>query len=137
MMIEAFGRKERTMTVGHGQQVWVFPDGDLPPPGEPGLPIDGHESLIVLNAGDEEAEIEINVYFADRDPKTGLNVSLPAKRVRCFRLDEPLGDEGFEIPFGQYALRLRSSMPVVAQIGRADVRQPNLAYYTILGYAAD
>lgn len=42
-----------------------------------------------------------------------------------------LGDKE---PFGQYALVLKSSEPVVAQISRMDVRQPNLAYYTVMGH---
>lgn len=125
------------MATGEGKRVWIFPDGDLPPAGEAGLPLEGHESLIVLNTGDQEADIEIDVYFEDREPETGLKVAVPGRRVRCFRLDRPLGDTGFEVPFGQYALRLRSTVPVVAQIGRADVRQPNLAYYTTLGYGTD
>ena len=123
--------------MGDGKKVWIFPDGDLPPPGGPELSLQGHESLIVLNTGGEDAEIEIDVYFPDREPVVGIDVSVPAKRVRCFRLDTPLSSRRYQIPFGQYALRLRSSVPVVAQIGRADVRQPNLAYYTTLGYAAD
>jgi len=125
------------MDRGDGKRVWIFPDGDLPPAGVPGLPLEGHESLIVLNTGDAEAEIEIDVFFSDREPETGLRVSVPARRVQCFRLDKPIGDRSFQIPFEQYALRLRSSVPVIAQIGRADVRQPNLAYYTILGYGSD
>ncbi len=125
------------MSQGDGKKVWIFPDGDLPPAGEPDLPLEGHESLIVLNTGDAEAEIEIDVYFPHREPEAAVKVSVPARRVQCFRLDKPLGDRGYRIPSGQYALRLRSTAPVIAQIGRADVRQPNLAYYTILGYATD
>ncbi len=125
------------MPCGDGHRVWIFPDGDLPPKGEEGLPLEGHESLIVLNTGDEDAHIEIDVYFEDREPETGLKVEVPARRVRCFRIDQPLGDRGFQVPFGQYALRLRSDVPVVAQIGRADVRQPNLAYYTTIGFGSD
>jgi len=120
--------------MAEGHRTWIFPDGDLPPAGEEGLPLEGHESLIVLNTGDEDAHIEIDVYFEEREPETGLKVKVPARRVRCFRIDQPLGDRGFEVPFGQYALRLRSDVPIIAQIGRADVRQPNLAYYTTIGY---
>lgn len=125
------------MSEGNGQKVWIFPDGDLPPAGEPDLPLEGHESLIVLNTGDERADIEIDVYFSDREPELGLKVSVPARRVRCFRVDQPLGDRQFQVPFGQYALRLRSTRKIIAQIGRADVRQPNLAYYTTIGYGCD
>jgi len=118
-----------------GKRTWIFPDGDLPPRGEDDLPLEGHESLIVLNTGDEEAQIEIDVYFEDREPELGLKVEVPARRVRCFRVDKPLGDRAFQVPFGQYSLRLRSSVPIVAQIGRADVRQEKLAYYTTPGYS--
>ncbi len=125
------------MSAGNGHKIWIFPDGDLPPPGEPGLPLEGHESLIVLNTGDQDAHIEIDVYFSDREPEEGLKVTVPARRVRVFRIDKPLGDRGFQVPMGQYALRLRSDVNIVAQLGRADVRQPNLAYYTVLGFGTD
>ncbi len=125
------------MSNADGRRVWIFPDGDLPPAGEPGLPLEGHESLIVLNTGDEDAHIEMDVYFSDREPETGIRLVAPARRVTCFRLDKPVGDREYRVPFGQYALRLRASQPVVAQIGRADVRQPNLAYYTTMGYGGN
>ena len=125
------------MAIGEGRKVWIFPDGDLPPPGDRGLPLEGHESLIVLNAGDEEAHIELDVFFSDREPEAGIKLLAPARRVTGFRMDKPVGDRQFKVPFGQYALRLRSSAPIVAQIGRADVRQTNLAYYTVLGYSQD
>ncbi|MCE5215629.1 sensory rhodopsin transducer [bacterium] len=122
------------MNTPDGRKTWIFPDGDLPPAGEEGLPLEGHESLVVLNTGDEDAHIEMDVYFSDREPEAGIKLLAPARRVTCFRMDKPVGDRNFQVPFGQYALRLRSSVPIVVQMGRADVRQPNLAYYTTLGY---
>ena len=125
------------MATSDGRKIWIFPDGDLPPPGDPDLPLEGHESLIVLNTGEEDAYIEVDVYFSDHEPEVGIKLLAPARRVTCFRMDKPVGDRQFKVPFGQYALRLRSSVPVVAQIGRADVRQPNLSYYTTMGYGQD
>lgn len=120
--------------MAEGKLTWVFPDGDLPTAGDPDLPLEGHESLIVLNTGDADAEIQLDVYFSDREPEAGIKLLAPARRVTCFRMDKPVGDRQFEVPFGQYALRLRSSTPIIVQLGRADVRQPNLAYYTTIGY---
>ena len=125
------------MATGDGRMVWLFPDGDLPPAGDEGLPLEGHESLIVLNTGDEDVRIEMDVYFSDREPETGIELLAPARRVTCFRMDKPVGDRQFQVPFGQYALRLRSSAPIIVQMGRADVRQTNLAYYTTMGYGSD
>ncbi len=56
------------------------------------------------------------------------------QRVRCIRTNEPI--DGFQIPFGQYALKVESTVGIVAQIGRMDVSQPNLAYYTVMGHPA-
>jgi len=122
------------MTNALGHTVWAFPDGELPPRGDDNSLIEGHESLIILNTGEKDAQVSIDVYFTDAEPEEGLPVTVSARSVRCFRLDKPIDEREFRIPPGQYALVLRSNVPVVAQIGRADVRQPNLAYYTILGY---
>ncbi|HWQ53005.1 MAG TPA: sensory rhodopsin transducer [Bryobacteraceae bacterium] len=114
-----------------GKRVWFFPDGDLPPAG--GVPLEGHESLIILNPNGRDASVILTVYFEDREPVQPVSQQVPARRVRCIRMDKPIGD--FRMPYGQYALKLESTVPVVCQIGRADTRQSNLAYYTVMGFA--
>jgi hypothetical protein len=117
----------------HGSRTWFFPDGDIPPPGdhEPY----GHESLIMLNPNDEAAEVRITVYFEDAEPVELAPQAVGARRVRCLRISDPI--DGYRIPLGQYALRLSSTVPLICQIGRMDVQQPNLAYYTVMGHATD
>ncbi len=122
-----------------GSKVWVFPDGDLPPlqPADPALrnsDTHGHESLVILNTGDQEVQPVLTVFFPDAEPWVLHLESVPARRVRCYRTDEPLGTEKAVVPQGQYALMIECQSPVVAQIGRMDIRQPNLAYYTTMGY---
>lgn len=117
----------------HGSRIWYFPDGDVPPPGD-SEPF-GHESLIMLNPGDVDAEVVITVYFEDDEPVVLRVQAVGARRVRCIRISDPI--DGYRIPLGQYALRLESSVPLICQIGRMDVRQPNLAYYTVLGHPVD
>jgi len=115
-----------------GRRVWFFPDGDLPPAGNG--PFVGHESLVILNPNDCDASITVTVYFEDREPASPPPQIVQARRVRCIRMDRPIGS--FQTPFGQYALKLESTVPVICQIGRADVRQANLAYYTVMGFPA-
>ncbi|NPV53150.1 MAG: hypothetical protein HPY71_06460 [Firmicutes bacterium] len=117
---------------GEGHRVWVVPDGDLPPRGDGEL--EGHESLIILNTNRENAHILIDIYFTDRDPVLGIPYTVDGQRVLCIRLDKPIGPDSYRIPFGQYALRIRSDVPVVVQFGRLDVRQPNLAYYGTMAF---
>ena len=113
-----------------GRTVWFFPDGDLPPAGDGAMR--GHESLIILNPNDQDAEVSLTLYFEQREPAVPPSLTVAARRVRCIRMDEPLGT--FQTPYGQYALKVESTAPVICQIGRADVRQPNLAYYTVIGF---
>jgi hypothetical protein len=117
-----------------GCRTWAFPDGELPPAG--GAAPFGHESLILLNPNPSPATITVTVYFETREPERDIVLTLGGERVCSVRLDQPLGERGFVIPPGQYALIVESTESVVAQIGRMDVRQPNLAYYTVLGFAA-
>lgn len=115
-----------------GRSVWFFPDGDLPPRGD--AEPHGHESLVILNPNAGDAKIVLTVYYPDRPPVDIHMGIVCKKRVRCIRTDEPIGDQGYRIPFGQYAIKITSTIPVICQIGRMDVRQPNLAYYTVMGY---
>ena len=114
----------------HGRRVWFFPDGDLPPPGDGEFK--GHESLIILNPNTDDAEIRITVFHEDTPPDVLAPIAVEAERVRCIRMDAPIGE--YRITYGQYALKVESSVPVICQIGRADVRQANLTYYTVMGF---
>jgi hypothetical protein len=121
-----------TKTYGH--RVWFFPDGDLPPAGNSGDAMHGHESLILLNPNEGEATVVLTVYYEEREADTLEPFIVKARRVRCVRTNEPIG--GYQIALGQYALKIESSVPIICQLGRADTRQPNLAYYTTLGFPA-
>ena len=121
------------MNTEHGKRNWVFCDGDLPP--KTGGQLDAHESLMILNLNNEDAEIKVTILFEDKDPVENITLKVAAKRVKCFRLDGPIGDIDYCIPFGQYALSLNADVPIFAVFGRLDTRQANLAYYTVQGHS--
>lgn len=115
-----------------GKKTWVFADGDLPPQGDV-EPL-GHEALMIVNNNEIDAEMTIDLLFEDKGPKEGIKISVPAKRVNCFRMDFPLGEEGFLIPKGQFAVILNSNVSVVALYGRLD-RRKDMAYYPVSGFS--
>lgn len=118
----------------NGKKNWVFCDGDLPPAGDnPKFP--GHEALMITNVSKKDAIIDIKIIYEDKEPYTVSSIKLNAERTTCIRLDKPIGSEGYKIPFGQYALHLKSNMPVCACFGRLDVRQTNMAYYSPAGFS--
>ena len=115
-----------------GKNYWVFADGDLPPRGEE-EPY-GHEAMMIVNSGDRDAEIMLTLLFEDGEPKEGIVLRVPAKRVKCFRMDEQLGQESYKIAPGQFPVIIHSTVPVVAEYGRLD-RRKDMAYYPVAGYS--
>jgi hypothetical protein len=127
-------RLRRDRDAGFGARTWYFPDGDLPPlvdgPAEP------HEALMILNVSDRDAHILLDVYWTDRPPTLGLPVTVGAERVVSLRApysDVDADGAPFEIPVRtQYALRIRSDVPVVCQYGRLEM-VPSFTLYTTMG----
>ncbi|MBO5060375.1 MAG: hypothetical protein J6C82_05630 [Clostridia bacterium] len=121
------------MCDGVGKKVWLIPDCELPQEGEGVLK--GHESVIVVNDNDFDVKINVRLYFADKECYDGIEWTVGAKKVRCFRMNNINDMSGYEVPFDtQYAMKLESNGNIVVQYGRLDNRQVNLAYYTTLGY---
>jgi hypothetical protein len=121
------------MAIG-GAKVWYFPDGYLPEKVGGGS-LEAHEALMLLNVTDRPAEAKIDVYFEDRDPVKDIAVTVGAERVICLRMDMPEHVGGLSIPpMTQYALRVSADVPIIVQFGRLDTTQPNLAYYSSMGY---
>ena len=119
----------------YGKTDWFFPDAELPPKGsDAALP--GHESIIILNPNTEDARINIKLYWTDREPTSLESVTVKAERVKCLHCIDGEGFLGIPVKQGeQYAISLHSTVPVVAQYGRLDMRTGNMAFYTTPGYA--
>ena len=117
-----------------GAKLWYFPDGWLPEKSAGGN-LEAHEALVLLNVTDTPAEVRLDFYFEDKDPVKDVPVTVGAERVVCLRMDVPEQIGGLVMPSKtQYALRVRSDVNIVAQFGRLDTTQPNLAYYSSMGY---
>ena len=118
-----------------GKKNWVFCDGYLPPHGND-PEFEGHEALMLTNLNGECAHIELTFVFEDRDPENGIFVDLDGMRTICIRLDKPLGEQKFMLGEAvQYTVWVKSDIPICACFGRLDVRQTNMAYYSVEGYS--
>ena len=121
----------------NGKKNWVFCDGDLPPHGD-NPEFEGHEALMITNLNAQKANIELVFVFEDREPETGITLELDGMRTTSIRLDKPLGEKGLLLGESvQYTVWVKSDVPVCACFGRLDVRQTNMAYYSVEGYAFD
>lgn len=118
-----------------GRRVWVIPDGYLPSGTEHLSPaMASHEAACILNTGDNEAAIEITVYFRDREPIGPYRVTVGARRTVHLRLNdlndpEPIPNDT------EYACVFRSTVPVVVQHSRLDSRPPGHALFTTIAWS--
>lgn len=118
-----------------GKKNWVFCDGYLPPKGD-NPEFEGHEALMITNLNDKATDIELTFVFEDRDPVKGIHLTLDGMRTTCIRLDKPMGENNFTLDESvQYTVWVNSKLPVCACFGRLDVRQTNMAYYSVEGYS--
>jgi hypothetical protein len=120
-----------------GKKNWYIVDGYKPPQHESGdKNYEGHECIMILNCENSDANVNIDVYFMDREPVTGLKFIAPAKRISAFRSDDKnVFGELDLVERLQYSIHITSDVEVIVQYGRMDINQSNLAYLATLGYA--
>ena len=95
-----------------------------------------HETACLLNAGDADANVEITIFYEDRDPAGPYRVTLPARRTLHLRFNEL--DDPEPIPRDTaYASVIESDVPLIVQHTRLDSRQAENALLSTIAYAAD
>ena len=118
-----------------GKRNWVFCDGYLPPHGDDPA-FQGHEALMLTNLEHEKAHFELVFIFEDKPPEEGIFFELEGMRTKCIRLDQPLGERGLMLGEAvQYTVWVKSDVPICACFGRLDVRQSNMAYYSVESFS--
>ncbi len=120
-----------------GTHTWAIPEGYIPEESTgPEPEMESHETVCVLNTTDEDATVEITVYFTDREPIGPYEKSVPAKRTRHFRFNELEDPE--PIPKGtDFASVVESDVPVVCQHTRLDSRQAENALLTTIAHPGE
>ena len=74
-----------------GRTRWALAEGYLPPGSNgPAPQMISHETLCLLNTSDQDADIRITVYFADREPAGPYRLSVPARRTKRTRAPRTL-----------------------------------------------
>lgn len=117
-----------------GVREWVIAEGYIPPESHgPEPQMTSHETVCLLNASDEEAHVEITIYYSDREPVGPYRLMVPARRTQHIRFNNLNDPE--PIPRGKdYSSVIRSDVPIVAQHTRLDSRQAENALLTTIAY---
>jgi hypothetical protein len=123
------------MPEGLGRLRWAIAEGYIPGRSTGPQPqMTSHETACILNAGAEPANVEITVYFADRDPAGPYRLTVGAERTVHLRFNEL--DDPEPIPRDtDYASVIAANVPIVVQHTRLDSRQAENALLTTIAYS--
>lgn len=119
-----------------GRTVWAIPEGYIPSGSvSEAHDLVSHEAACFLNAGDRDADVQITLFFEEREPVGPYRVKVPARRTLHLRFNE-LEDPAPVPRDTSYASLIEASAPVIVQHTRLDSRQPAMALLSTIAYAA-
>lgn len=118
-----------------GKKTWVIAEGYIPSYGTgPEPQFTSHETACILNTSNQDAHIQITVFYTDKDPVGPYEITVPAQRTRHVRYNDLETPE----PIPQdtdYASVIESDVPVVVQHTRLDSRQAENALLSTIAYS--
>lgn len=119
-----------------GARVWAIAEGYIPEwSNGPEPEFTSHETACLLNATDQDADVRITLYFADREPVGPYELTVPARRTKHLRFNELEDPE--PVPRAtDYASVIESSVPIVVQHTRLDSRQAENALLSTVAFPA-
>ncbi len=117
-----------------GRRRWVIAEGYIPSESHgPEPQMTSHETLCILNASDQDANVQITIFYTDREPVGPYFVSVPARRTRHVRFNN-LTDPA-PIPVDtDYASVIDSDVRIVVQHTRLDSRQAENALFSTMAF---
>lgn len=118
-----------------GRRRWAIAEGYIPGWSNGPEVMTSHESACLLNATDEEARVEITLYFEDREPAGPYRVPVPPRRTRHIwfnnlRDPEPIPTDT------DFSSVIESNVPIVVQHTRLDSRQAENALLSTVAFPA-
>lgn len=123
------------MTQLIGNSYWAIAEGYIPGSSNgPEPDFTSHETACFLNSSDRDAQVEIRIFFSDKEPTGPYKVTVPARRTLHLRFNDLSDPE--PIPRDtDYACIIESDVPIVVQHTRLDSRQAENALLSTIAYA--
>jgi hypothetical protein len=117
-----------------GHRRWAIAEGYIPSQSvSQEHALVSHEACCMLNAGAQDAQVEITLYFEDRAPVGPYRVKLGAQRTLHLRFNDLKDPE--PVPRDtSYSSVIVSTVPIVVQHTRLDSRHPNIALLSTTAY---
>lgn len=125
------------MTKPLGNTRWAIAEGYIPAGSTgPEPQFTSHETACLLNTSDQDAHVEITIYFSDREPAGPYRVTVLARRTLHLRFNSLTDPEPIPLDT-DYASVIESDIPIVVQHTRLDSRQSENALLSTIAYAGN
>jgi hypothetical protein len=120
-----------------GRTRWAIAEGYIPGDSTgPEPEMTSHETLCFLNTGDQDARVEITLFFEDREPAGPYRLTVPARRTVHQWINDL--DDPEPVPKDtDYAMLVEADVPIVVQHTRIDTRQAEAALLSTTAFAAN
>lgn len=123
------------MSEAIGRRRWAIAEGYIPSKSTgPEPEMLSHETVCILNAGDQDANVEITIFFEDRDPVGPYRETLKAHRTVHLRFNDLESPEPVPLDT-DFASLIESDVPIVVQHTRLDSRQAENALLSTMAFA--
>jgi hypothetical protein len=93
-----------------------------------------HETACILNAGDQEAHVNITIFFANREPVGPYRVAVAARRTLHLRFND-LTEPAVVPRDTDYSSVFESDVPIIVQHTRLDSRHAEVSLLSTTAYA--
>ena len=121
----------------YGKKTWLIPDCYLNSISKNENV--SHEAICVINTTDVDAEINLTLFYEDRDKIEGEFSSFcKAGRTHHIRLDKMVSKNGEKIVRDvPYAILVESNTEIVVQYSRLDTSAVEMALMTTIAYSVE
>jgi hypothetical protein len=118
-----------------GRKRWAIAEGYIPSQSSfTDRALISHETACILNAGDRDAQVQITIYFADREPVGPYRVTVAARRTLHLRFND-LKDPAPVPRDADYASVFEADVPIVVQHTRMDSRKAEISLLSTTAYS--
>ena len=117
-----------------GRRRWVIAEGHIPSQSHgPEPQMTSHETMCILNSSDQDATVQVTIFYADREPVGPYVIHVPARRTKHVRFND-LKDPAPIPRDTDYASLIDSNVRIVVQHTRLDSRQSENALFSTMAF---
>lgn len=117
-----------------GRRRWVIAEGYIPSKSHgPDPQMTSHETLCILNSSDQDAKVQVTIFYTDREPVGPYVIQVPARRTKHVRFND-LTDPAPIPRDTDYSSLIDSNVRIVVQHTRLDSRQAENALFSTMAF---